>query len=472
VILSQEYIMIVSLSISNFRSFLNEQTFSLVASTRLPLKNNHPSHLISIPDNKKHHALKTAVLYGANGAGKSNLFKAMEYLKRLALKKHANKNNGTNREAFRFSNEIENSSFDLQFVIQEKLYCFGCVVNDQYIVEEWLVQIIGEEEKIIYERTTNDQGNVTIELGSHIKASNKLKAMAVIGGLPNQSFLATIEANLVDQDDYGMDISSALTWFKEYLVLISPNSSFGGLSLKLADEPQFQSFAGSFLKQASTGVEKLSTIKQEISEKELQDLLSQEDISHQDVISHLQESINSDKTGIFINLGENKELLVERTDKNRYYRLAIQTGHQHQMAEPIFLDLSEESDGTRRLLDLMPALYRLRNTNAVYFIDEIDRSMHPMLTREFLKFFLQSCEDGQRQIIVTTHESSLLDLELLRRDEIYFTEKDLLGATHLYPLSDFKIRSDLEIRKHYLQGRFGAIPFLGNLDNLSADIGV
>ena len=107
-----------------------------------------------------------------------------------------------------------------------------------------------------------------------------------------------------------------------------------------------------------------------------------------------------------------------------------------------------------------------RATSAVYFIDEIDRSLHPILVKEFLDFFLKSTDGGPRQIIVTTHESNLLDQELLRRDEIWFAEKDQTAATRLYSLLDFKVRNDLEIRKHYLQGRFGAVPFLGNLESL------
>jgi uncharacterized protein len=88
-----------------------------------------------------------------------------------------------------------------------------------------------------------------------------------------------------------------------------------------------------------------------------------------------------------------------------------------------------------------------------------------------VEFFLQTCLHGQCQTIVTTHESNLLDLDLLRRDEIWFVEKDDQGATRLYSLSDFKVRKDLEIRKHYLQGRFGAIPFLGDLDRLMVEQG-
>jgi AAA15 family ATPase/GTPase len=128
------------------------------------------------------------------------------------------------------------------------------------------------------------------------------------------------------------------------------------------------------------------------------------------------------------------------------------------------LDLTEESDGTRRLLNLIP-----RSTTL--FIDEVDRSLHPMLVWKFLEFFLRWCAGCRGQIIVTTHESNLLDLDLLRRDEIWFAEKDQTAAMRLYSMADFKVRKDHEIRKHYLQGRFGAVPFLGNMDRLLEEKG-
>ncbi len=102
----------------------------------------------------------------------------------------------------------------------------------------------------------------------------------------------------------------------------------------------------------------------------------------------------------------------------------------------------------------------------MYFIDEIDRSIHPLLAYRFLEYFLRSCTRSPWQITITTHESHLLDLDLLRRDEIWFAEKDSTGATNLYPLTQFNVRKDLQIRKGYLEGRFGAVPFLGDIERL------
>jgi hypothetical protein len=150
-------------------------------------------------------------------------------------------------------------------------------------------------------------------------------------------------------------------------------------------------------------------------------------------------------------------------DSGHFYRISIQAAHEQQAGKAVRLELAEESDGTRRLLNLVPLLHSPRAAG-VYFIDEIDRSLHPMLVREFLGSFLGG--GGFRQIIVTTHETNLLDQDLLRRDEIWFAEKDQSAATRLYSLLDFKVRNDLDIRKGYLQGRFGAIPFLGGVEHL------
>ncbi len=200
--------------------------------------------------------------------------------------------------------------------------------------------------------------------------------------------------------------------------------------------------------------------------------VSKKDVSRDDFkkllptsFSKLLNDLEEDKTRI-VRLDESSELVIERNNEDRLYRLSIQAAHEHKAGTVVNLDLDEESDGTRRLLNLLPALYHLSTEQAAYFIDEIDRSLHPILVKEFLHFFLRSCDTGLRQLIVTTHESNLLDLDLLRRDEIWFVEKDESASTRLYSLLDFKVRNDLEIRKHYLQGRFGAIPFLGSLEQL------
>lgn len=444
--------MIVSFSVENFRSFAAEETLNLVASNKIT---GLETHSVPIPGSSEH-LLRTAVLYGANGAGKSNLFKALAYVRNLALNTR-DKKSGTGREPFRLGEDAEKpSSFDLCFIAGDKLYRYGFKVDDHRIVEEWLVRKEGNREKELFERVTDQKGKVVIETKG-IKRT-KLAALATVGGPPNQTFLATIRA-MLSASDCGDDLARVLGWFEHTLTLIRPDQPFIPLGQFLAQDKEFLQFAGEFLKASSTGVDHLNVVKKELTEDQLRSLLPEDFVS--DMFNDLEEE------GVaVIGLGEGSEVIVEHASEDHYFHITIQAAHEHKAGRVISLKLSEESDGTQRLLQLIPALHHLRTCGGVYVIDEIDRSMHPMLTWKFLEFFLKCCEGEQRQIIVTTHESNLLDLDLLRRDEIWFAEKDNAGATKIYSLAEFKIRKDLEVRKHYLQGRFGAVPFLGSLDRL------
>lgn len=448
--------MIVSFSVSNFRSFAEEQTLSLVASNRFP-DSDHGNHLVPIPGSDEK-LLRIAVLYGANGAGKSNFFKALAYLRHMALLPRT-KNNVTEIVPFRFAvKQSEPSSFDLRFIVEGRLYRFGFKVDSQRILEEWLVSVEGGREKEIYERITDNEGKVTIDATGIALISEKLKALATVGGPQNQTFLATIRANL-QTNDYGNEISAILDWLNNDLQLIAPETPFLPLGQKLARDKIFLNFASDFLKSSATGVDRLQVIKKEISEEQLRSLLPEQFIS--DMLKDTQQK------GKTVYLPENHmEILIEKTQEKHYFLVTIQAAHEHVPGSKVSLELTDESDGTRRLLNLIPALHRMNTQKGIFVIDEIDRSMHPLLTWKYLEYFLSVCSAGNRQIIVTTHESNLLDLDLLRRDEIWFAEKNKSGATHLYSLSDFKVRTDLSIQKHYLQGRFGAIPFLGDIDRL------
>jgi AAA15 family ATPase/GTPase len=451
--------MIVSFSVSNFRSFLSEETFSLVASNRI--SGTHNGHLVDIPDSE-HKALRIGVIYGANGAGKSNLFKALRYMRSVVLG-GKEKRVGTGRDAFRLSAESSQpSNFDLQFIVKDELYRFGFKADDDRITEEWLAVTRGAREETLYERITTTEGKVTVDVAGLTGADERLRALATVGGPQNQSFLATVHVTL-DSAAYGDQLGAVINWFENSLKLIAPNASFGQLGPYLAENLDCKEFAGDFLRSVSTGVDHLEVTKREITEDHLRRLLPE------DVAPRILKEVSDDNEPTVIRLPEGDNVLIERSDGNHFYLVTIQSGHQDNSGAKVSFELKDESDGTKRLLNLMPALYGLHNSDDVYFIDEIDRSLHPNLVWEFVSFFLKSCGNCKAQMILTTHESSLLDLDLLRRDEIWFAEKDQNQATRLYALTDFNVRKDLEIRKHYLNGRFGAVPFLGDLDRLLAE---
>jgi hypothetical protein len=264
-----------------------------------------------------------------------------------------------------------------------------------------------------------------------------------VGAPPHQSFLSAVAGAVLPEKDTGPDLASVIAWFRDVLTLIPPGPSQSSLWRKLNEDPSLLDFAGGFLRSSATGVDRLEIVRTPVSREDLAGFLEEE---------RARREPGSDG---WIEVESGEARLVR-----------FQSAHRIENGATVNMDLDDESDGTRRLLDLLPALHRMRSQGGVYFVDEIDRSMHPILVRRLLEFFLASCAENPGQLIFTTHESSLLDLDLLRRDEIWFAEKDHEQATRLYSLADFKVRNDPEIRKHYLQGRFGAIPFFGNPGSL------
>lgn len=139
----------------------------------------------------------------------------------------------------------------------------------------------------------------------------------------------------------------------------------------------------------------------------------------------------------------------------------LTTRHSSKKGSSVEFQFSEESSGTQRLMEILPVLADAESQERVYVIDELDRKLHPALSRLFVETFIYRCDEPSRtQLIFTTHDTHLMDRKLLRRDEIWFLEKDRWGASTLYPMTDLKVRPDLKIEKGYLQGRFGAVPLV------------
>jgi len=445
--------MIVSFSVENFRSFHAEATLSLIASNRLA--GEHVNHAVAVSGTSAK-VLRTAVIYGANGAGKSNLFKSLDYLKSLALPFHRRNRKTTGREAFRFGGApFDPSSFDLQFVANGKIYRYLIRVNDRQVLEEWLGEEAENKQRALFERGQERD----VVLGSQLREYPRVAALATVGAPPTQSFLSAVGAAALPAGDIGPDLASAIGWFRNVLNLVPPGISQMSLWRKLNDDPTLLDFASDFLRASSTGVDRLEIMKSEVSPAELPSFVGEERATQ------LMQEAESGRRRFVPAFRADGDSWIE-IGSGRFRLVRFQSMHKTQDGSAVNLDLNDESDGTRRLLDLLPALHQMQKQGGVYFVDEIDRSMHPLLVWRLLEFFLSSCGENPGQMILTTHESNLLDLDLLRRDEIWFAEKDHEQATRLYSLADFKVRNDLEIRKHYLQGRFGAIPFLGSLDRL------
>jgi len=161
---------------------------------------------------------------------------------------------------------------------------------------------------------------------------------------------------------------------------------------------------------------------------------------------------------------DNEHILAINENSNFLIKKIVAL-HYNNKKNKVLFDLSEESDGTRRLLDFIPAFYGILNEDVTFVIDEIDQSIHPALLYDLVKKIMNDTTT-KGQLLFTTHEANLLDLSIFRQDEIWFAEKNKASATELYSLSEYRPRYDLDIRKGYLKGRFGAIPFTANLKKL------
>ena len=444
--------MLIQFTIENFLSFKEENTLNMLATT----DSKHKHHLL--PNKKKKPLLRTAALYGANGSGKSNLIRAMAFAQDLIVEGTRPKQR-IGVTPFKLDKSCWHSPSRFEFVInyQDTIYTYGFVVDEKEVREEWLFAIHNVKEVPLFERLTTKNGKIKLEIGPSL-AGKKTKKHQFIkfiaeGTRPNNLFLHELYEKNVPK------IMPLIDWFRTVLIIIGPESKYRDLIFDAHMNGQFLQFMGDFLKAADTGVDGIVPEKVEFDFEKL--------------FPGLPEPLKSKLT----NISTNERILLATPDGRRFAMIREQSGeltllklkarhHLKDATEHIDFEIENESDGTRRLMDLLPALLQSKSSEKVYLIDEIDRSMHPLLSRMFLQAYLNDENCGRGQLIVTTHESHLLDRKLLRRDEIWFAEKDKNGGSHLYSLSEYKVRNDLKLEKGYLDGRFGAIPFLGDLETL------
>jgi AAA15 family ATPase/GTPase len=356
--------------------------------------------------------------------------------------------------------EYADKSSKIEFEIKTNgaCYAYGADFNKNEVLEEWLTKINKRSEQNIYTRK-NLKDSVKVEFDK-VKFDNKDNedfARFTGRGTPrNRLFL--LEANRRNLN-FIEEINDVFDWFSNKLRVIFPDSRNHGLEFNLREDNDLTDAFTSFLKYFNTGISELSVkeIKPEIYLKELPE----------DLIKDIKQSLKPGNRGIVNLKGNRRNYSFEKTKSGEIHAHRLTARHTKKDGKNVYFELNEESDGTNRLIDLIPSLLDLGINDSVYFIDELDRSMHPILTREIIDFFLDKTRNTASQLIATTHESNLLDLELLRRDEIWFVEKDQNNSSSLYSLLEFKPRKETKIKNGYLNGRYGAIPFLSNPEELN-----
>lgn len=454
--------MLIRFNVKNFLSFSerddhSSEEFSMI-SGNVRSKKEH------IYDDGSVKLLKFAAVYGANASGKSNFIKALDFMKRTIIDKLPN---GYSNKYCKISekNKSKESYFEVEIKINNNFYAYGfeVILSEGRIVSEWLVQLFSNKDyKVIFNR---DVIKGTYEIADFKKANNKLNVYADdIKKDTSVLFLNIMNKNknlFYDEYTNASVIKDVYDWFFKSLDINYPEKPVSDYSYMIKSDNIDK--IGEIISAFGTGISNLKVVDVppenvlNVIPKRLFDFVK---IAAEKKISEINEIIKQN---------ENKNIKATvgfcyRKDKNFFAFEFDEKGEiicktikfSHNSKNDILFDLEEESDGTVRLLDLIEIL--ISDDNKTFVIDELDRCLHPSLTYKFIEAYFDKIKNSNTQLIVTTHESRLLDFDLLRRDEIWFTDKNKKGSTDIYSLEEYNERFDRKIDKAYLEGRYGGVP--------------
>ena len=449
--------MLIRFTIENFLSFRDRQIFSLIPG-KGTLKAQHKSKPV-----KGTSVLKTAIVYGANASGKSNLIKSIDFGKKLVLK-------GTKAEQpitfdiFKLDKKSTKANSRIEYEIQHKgkNYAYGFVFNSKEIIEEWLFEITRKSETKIFERKKSIEFDLTFLSKKNKKEETQFLEFTAKGTPRNQLFITQIRnTNVTENVTDIFDILNVIDWFQNALSVIYPNSKNIGKKFELLENTDLKKLFTEMLDYFDTGIDGIEFKEIEFEKIDVPDEIKEE--IKNDLLSE-----KSEKKGAFIsNPQDDKYYIITKGKENQFEAKILMTKHKVVGGTFALFDLKDESDGTRRIMDLIPLIIDFFKGGNVFIVDEMERSLHPNLVYDLFDFFLDRCENINSQFIIASHESTLLTQKLLRKDEIWFVVKDKEGVSHLHSLEDYNIRFDKEVRRDYLLGRYKGVPKLGNRNKLT-----
>ena len=427
--------MIIEFTLENWMSFQNPVSFSMIASRerqhgeRVPRVAKYPIRVLPV-----------AAIYGGNASGKTNFFKALSFVKNLVIK-------GTLPdsliavEPFRLDAAMaeQPTRFSFQLLVEETIYEFSFALTRNSIVEERLVHISSASEKVLYDRREGEPN-----FDSSLRDDQALY-YAFKGTRGNQLFLTNTVLQQVAA------FRPVYDWFKDTLDLVAPDSRFEPFEQFFDEGHPLYGTMSEALPQLDTGIAHLGGEDVPFASIPMPDVLR----------ANLQEEL---KEGMAVRLMT--EPVTDRYVVTRRGGALIAkklvTYHSNTDGTKVKFDIRQESDGSQRVIDLLPAFLAMSaaRSKKVFIIDEVDRSLHSLLTRRLLESYLGSCStDSRSQLLFTTHDVLLMDQQLFRRDEMWVAERNNAGASSLISFAEYKdVRYDKDIRKSYLQGRLGGIP--------------
>lgn len=416
--------MLIEFSVANFRSLRERQTFSLAKAKGDELV---ASNTFKVQAANEYALLRSAAIYGPNAGGKSNFLLALNTMKRIVLESATSQQRGDKLPVtpFRLSNTTLNtpSEFEVMFIVDQVRYQYGFTATAGRIHEEWLLAYPKGRPQRWFGRDWNEaKQRYDWELGGGLTGEKQLWQKST---RDNALFLSTAVQLNSEQ------LQPIYDWFKTTLRLANISGWSPGFSASLCEKTE-KAQVMDFLRAADLNIEDIIVEKKPFDVKALPD----------DMPEQLKSAIAGDM--------KDKQLVD------------IKTVHKGDDGKPVTFDFKDESDGTQKLFAFAGPWIDSLAHGYVLFIDELHDNLHPRLV-QFLVQLFHSNETNPRnaQLVFTTHETSILNQEVFRRDQIWFCEKDKQQATVVYPLTDFsprKGRENLELA--YLSGRYGALPYV------------
>lgn len=415
--------MLIEFSISNYRSFREKQTFSMVAAPRLKKGDNVFKPVVKgekLPD-----LLKVAAIYGPNASGKSNLIKSFGVVSEIAKRQPSAQSTPLPVSSFRFDSQLieQPTRIELHFVYAELRYEFELALTQDRIIEERLVVFPKGKETLLYERRHLPSGD-EYTFGSQLEGGNDLHELWKKSTGPQVLFLAQAVANSSEELK---QLRKPLTWLQKGFIIVSGSMEiWANQSQKLAKaHPPFAEEISSFLQDVDVPV------------------------THIRVDQIESNSVESLSAGLQLSMSEESKSKTVLT-------------HKTALGEAEF-DFQEESEGTKNLIGFwlpwsVHGRLNVAKENSALVVDELDSSLHPEIVVSLVEKHIKS--DSSAQLIFTTHDTHLMDAKLLRRDQFWLTERDANGATQLRSIHDFEGRESEDLEKRYYEGRYRGLPFV------------
>jgi AAA15 family ATPase/GTPase len=424
-------LMLIEFSVKNFKSIKEKQTLSMVAASGSELRD---TNTIQALDNKID-LVRSAAIYGPNASGKTNLIKALEMMRKIVIKPSM-LGDPIGVTPYLFSEETQRlpTEFSISIIVQDVRYEYGFITTNEQILEEWLFAYPkGRAQEWISRKLNTNTGE--FEWGNMDKLSGQ-KQVWQEATRPNALFLSTaIQLN-------NIQLKPIFDWFRLHLRTVPGNLApvFTFELCEKNDERKQQIIH--FLQVADFNINDLE--------------VKSEQLGLQDFLGNILPS-NAKSTAQTLSVG-----LKEKSEFTKFDVKAIHKGEDGNLYE---LDINDESTGTQKFLTYAGPWLDVLQKGYILVIDELNNNLHPELVKHMVKMFHdKSINQKNAQLILTTHETSILRQDIFRRDQIWFTEKDEFNASILYPLSEFNPRKSVEnLEKNYLHGRYGALPYVRDI---------